>query len=515
MASPVTPPPIPPPVRRPYRRSIAGPLVLIVLGILFLLGNMGLVSWHMLGLGFAHYWPFLLILWGVVKLIEYYAAQHSGYLAPGIGAGGVVLVVCLVLFGMGASVGEKFGGNINWDDQKGEWGPFLGNSYDFTDTIEQPFSPGSTLHINSSHGDITLSAWDQDKIKVVATKRVPGDDEAKAKKISDSVQPTFTANGSVGTLNSGSTSVRINGPWFSSAAVRTDLEIFVPKKTALDLNSAHGDMKITGTEGDVRITSEHGDISLQDIAGNASITSHHGDFSANHVSGDVSLDGRIGDSELSAIGGNVTLNGDYFGDTSLSQIGKFVRFNSSRTNMEMGALPGELKMDSGDLRVQSATGNFSIRTRSKDIHLENIGGNVEIENSNGEVELHAGSLPLGEVSVHNHHGPIQLYLPPQLPFNLQAQTRGEIQSDFDAIKVEAAGDTARANGMNGAGGKQIQLDSDGGDIEIRKGVSAAMVPAMPEMPGMPVAPSTPGGAKAPKAPRAPKTPEPGHTSTTE
>ncbi|HEV2112501.1 MAG TPA: DUF5668 domain-containing protein [Terriglobales bacterium] len=515
MASPVTPPPMAPvPARRPYRRSIAGPLVLIVIGILFLLGNMGLLSWHSLGLGFAHYWPFLLILWGVVKLIEYYAAQRSGYIAPGIGAGGVVLIVFLVLLGMGASVGEKVGGNINFDDEKGEWGPFLGNTYDFTDTTEQPLTAGSTLHINSTHGDITLSSWDQDKIKVVATKRVPGDDEGKAKKISDSIQPTITTNGSVSTLNSGSNSIRINGPWFSSAAVRTDLEIYVPKKTTLDLNSSHGDIKITGTEGDVRVSSEHGDISLQDVAGNASITSHHGDFTANHVSGDVSLDGRIGDSDLSAVGGNVTLNGDYFGDTSLAQIGKFVRFNSSRTNMEMGALPGELKMDSGDLRVQSASGNFSIRTRSKDIHLENVGGNVEVENSNGEVELHAGSLSLGDVSIHNHHGPVQVYLPPQFAFNLQAQTRGEIQSDFDAIKIESAGDMARANGANGAGGKQIHLDSDGGDIEIRKGVSAAAVPAMPEMPGMPAAPTAPSAPKV-KTPKAPKAPEAAHTSTSQ
>lgn len=511
MASPVTPP-----VRRHYRRSIAGPLVLIVIGVLFLLGNMGVLSWNGLGLGFAHYWPFLLILWGVVKLVEYYAARNSGYLAPGIGAGGVILIVFLVLLGMGASVGEKMGGNINFDDEKGEWGPFLGNSYDFTDTMEQPFAAGSTLRLNSAHGDVTISAWDQDKIKVVSTKRVPGDSEEKAKKLSDSVQPTFTTNGSVSTLSSGSSSVRVNGPWFSSAAVRTDLEIYVPKKTTFDVNSSHGDIKITGTDGDVRINSEHGDISLQDIAGNASITEQHGDFTASHVSGDVSLDGRISDSDISGVGGNVTLNGDYFGDTSLAQIGKFVRFNSSRTNMEMGALPGDLKMDSGDLRVESASGGFNIRTRSKDLHLENIGGNVEIENSNADVELHAGSLPLGDVSVHNHRGPIQVYLAPQSPFVLEAHTHGEIQSDFDSIKVQSQGDSESANGSNGAGGKHIQLDADGGDIEIRKGVSAASVPEMPALPGTPAPSAVPApGTKAPHAPKTPKAAEPGHTTASE
>ena len=80
MSSPVQTPvqaPLPP---RRYRRSFAGPFVLIVLGIVFLLGNLHLLSWERLGLWFAHYWPLLLILWGVIKLIEHQQAQRDGFL---------------------------------------------------------------------------------------------------------------------------------------------------------------------------------------------------------------------------------------------------------------------------------------------------------------------------------------------------------------------------------------------------------------------------------------------------
>ena len=85
---PVPPaPPLPP--RR--RRSFAGPFVLIVLGLIFLLGNLHMLSWVRLGGWFAHYWPLLLILWGVVKMIEHYQAQRDGVRAAGIGAGGIFL----------------------------------------------------------------------------------------------------------------------------------------------------------------------------------------------------------------------------------------------------------------------------------------------------------------------------------------------------------------------------------------------------------------------------------------
>src|SRR6202451_4493968 len=88
----------PPPRRR--KRSYAGPFVLIVLGIIFLLGNLHMLSWQHLGLWFAHYWPLLLILWGVIKLIEHQQAQRDGLSPRGIGAGGVFLAIAIVFFGL-------------------------------------------------------------------------------------------------------------------------------------------------------------------------------------------------------------------------------------------------------------------------------------------------------------------------------------------------------------------------------------------------------------------------------
>src|SRR5882724_9446077 len=101
------PPPAPPPYQPRRRRSMAGPIVLIFIGFLFLLGNMCVINVHNLFHGFAHFWPVLLILWGLVKFFEHYRAQQEGYETPGIGAGGVVLIVFLVIFGVMASIASK------------------------------------------------------------------------------------------------------------------------------------------------------------------------------------------------------------------------------------------------------------------------------------------------------------------------------------------------------------------------------------------------------------------------
>ena len=81
MSSPVmTPPPIAPvPPRR--NRSFAGPFVLIVVGIVFLLGTMRVLSVGRLAHLFASYWPVLLIIWGVIKLVEHMQAQRRRVMA--------------------------------------------------------------------------------------------------------------------------------------------------------------------------------------------------------------------------------------------------------------------------------------------------------------------------------------------------------------------------------------------------------------------------------------------------
>src|SRR5208282_3618134 len=89
-----------PPAARPPHRSIAGPVILILMGILFLLGTMGIMDIHHLGRLFAHFWPALLILWGVLKLIEYEQAKRYGQPVRGIGAGGVFLMLCLIVAGL-------------------------------------------------------------------------------------------------------------------------------------------------------------------------------------------------------------------------------------------------------------------------------------------------------------------------------------------------------------------------------------------------------------------------------
>ncbi|MGH9696437.1 MAG: LiaF transmembrane domain-containing protein, partial [Bryobacteraceae bacterium] len=84
------------------RASLTGPLVLIVVGVIFLM--------HAISPEFAiadlflYYWPYLLILWGVIAFIEVTIRfARSGQIpANGVSGGGWVLVIFICLAGVAA-----------------------------------------------------------------------------------------------------------------------------------------------------------------------------------------------------------------------------------------------------------------------------------------------------------------------------------------------------------------------------------------------------------------------------
>src|SRR5689334_21802227 len=105
---------VPAPRAVPRQRSLFGPFVLIFVGVVFLLVNVGALGARNVCSAFARYWPACLILWGLSKLIEHVRARRSGAQAPGLGFGGLLVMILLVLFGSAATAAYQSAGRVNW-----------------------------------------------------------------------------------------------------------------------------------------------------------------------------------------------------------------------------------------------------------------------------------------------------------------------------------------------------------------------------------------------------------------
>jgi DUF4097 and DUF4098 domain-containing protein YvlB len=486
MASTIqAPPPAPPaPPSRRRQRSFAGPVVLILVGVCFLLSNMGIISWHNFGRWFSHYWPVLLIVWGIIKLIEYQQANRSGERPAGIGAGGVMLIVLVVIAGLTSTEAYRWNWKGLCDDMNVEGVPWCGHTYNYTDEMQQTFpTDGGSLRVTSEHGAINVTASDDNQIHVTVHKRINADRQQQADEWNKSTRPQITVNGQVLTVDA---NTRGGGDhWVSN-----DLDIAIPRKAAVVLSTRHGDVSIMGREGRADITSKDGDVSVTDLKGDLSLNLDSSSARVSQVTSDVVVQGRAKDVSLEDVKGTVRLDGDFMESVRLSRIAKAVSFKTTRTDMDFSRLDGDLNLDSGDLEARSITGPLSLSTRSKDIRIDGVSSNVQIKNENGAVEIEINKL--GSVEIQNSRGDIRVSVPEKASFQLEAHARdGEIQSDFSELKIENDDKRATASGSVNGGTAHIVLNNDRGAIEIRKGAAVAAIPAPPPAPKMPKTTKTP------------------------
>lgn len=452
----------------PYRRSsMAGPVVLILVGVVFLLANAHVLPWERMRFLFGRWWPVLIIVWGVIKLVEYFRAKEGGYRMRGIGVGGVFLMIFIVLFGIAAHTSN----NVNWGDFNGpNWDFDIGGQgYDYTDEMQpQPVKAGSTVQVSSDHGDIVISTWDEQQIKVVGHKRVTAGSQDEANRMADQSKPVISGGPeslSI-TANTGGSGPRagVMGPH----GVTTNLEIFLPKNVAVDLNARHGDVKVRTRDGAVRATSQHGDIDVEDVNGAATISMRHGDLRAQNVNGNMDVDGSVSDLDVSNISGPVHITAEVMGSIKFTALKKGLQFHSSRTDLNIDHLIGELNMDRGDLHMTQCDG-VQVATRSKDIHLEDVTGDVRVDNTNGQVDVHASQTPLGNIRINNLRGDVEVVVPAAANFDLNATSRrGSVYSDFAGVSVNDRPGMKIGSGTVGKGGPKVEITSETGAIQIRK-----------------------------------------------
>ena len=500
MASPMMPPPIP----RPPHRSIAGPVVLILLGILLLLGTMGMMDIHHLWSLYARFWPALLILWGALKLIEYEQAKRYGQPVRGIGVGGVFLMLFLIVAGLIATQAARvdwknLGEHIQLGDDEGIEEMFGGSSFDYSGELSNalPAAGNSlhvdSLHINDDHGTITVNVSDDKKVKVSWRKKVHAENQQDADRYNAKTDPSITQGDKVLTLNA-------NTQGAGDKGVTTDLDIYVPVNTALVIASGRGAVTIAGMAGNVEVDHHRGEVNINDHTGNVSLNMENGSVRLGHVKGDVTVQGRANEVAVEDVDGAVHVNGE-FRETRLARVSKTVSFRSARTEMEFSRLDGRMDLDSGDLRADSLSGPMRLKTRSKDITLEGFSGDLRLEDVNGTVSI--GLYKPGNIQIDNRRGDVQVSIPPNTAIKVEARTHeGEIESEFDEIKADNKDKQSSASGSIGTNGPRLVMNCDKGTIEIRKGTVAVAAPAPPIPPAPPVAPGKSGApAKALRAPK--------------
>ncbi len=145
---------------------------------------MGVLNWARLGHWFAHYWPVILIVAGIIKLIEYQTAQREGTRASGLGAGGVFLLIMVIVAGLIATQASR----VDWGEMRDQIDiddsdfTLFGQKYSYEDQLKQDFPAGSSLHVPISAARSTSAASEDNQIRVSVHKRINAESQSDADK---------------------------------------------------------------------------------------------------------------------------------------------------------------------------------------------------------------------------------------------------------------------------------------------------------------------------------------------
>ncbi len=472
------------------RGSVVGPLLVVAVGILFLLVQIGRLSALKVWGWYGRWWPLLLVGVGAVLLLEW-AMDQIGEAKYGprrsLGSGVVLLLIGMSALGIASSPALRTGSGVfaqgfalspdNLDE-------FLGDKHESEQVSVETLDLGGSITVQNPRGDLTVSGTSDDgKVHLHLHREIFSRSDAEASSKAERLTPHISHDG--GTLS-------ISLPVLDGA--RGDLTLVVPAGAAEKLTADHGDIHVSSMKAPVTLVANHGDVDVSAVTG--SVTTHinnsDSSFSAHSTTGPLTVAGRGHDMTLSDITGTVTIGGDFFGTAHLERIAGNVTFHTSRTDLQLGRVPGEVDISpNADLSANEVAGPVVLNTRNRSISLDRVSGDLAVTNRNGSVDL-TSVPPLGNIMVENQNGSVNLTLPAASGFVLQANTTdGDIENEF-SLPVHEDNDRKSLQGSVGCVGSgcpNIRVTTTQGDISLKRGSAIPLTPAPPMAPKLTAIPN--------------------------
>jgi len=277
-----------------------------------------------------------------------------------------------------------------------------------------PLAKEGKINISNISGDIEVRTWTQDQVKIQAVKVSQAGSEAKAKENAAKIDIEVTQEGNVLNIET----KYPKSPFGGSINVSVNYWLWIPEKAALDAKSISGNIDVEGPGGSVELSAISGDVGLRRA-------SKGGDCSA--VSGNLVVSG---------------VSGDLF-----------------------------LKSVSGDIKATQVKGSVQGETVSGSVEMLDISeaSAVRLKSLSGVVVYRGQINRAGTYNLKSHSGTIEMLLPADAAFDLEAETfSGDIATDFE-VKVVGKVSRKEISGVVNGGGASVKLSTFSGSINLKKG----------------------------------------------
>lgn len=348
-------------------------------------------------------------------------------------------------------------------------------------------SPGQTLDLQLVTGaTVHIVGWDEPSVKVDAVKKGRDADMVR-------VEVRRTARG-VEVLSEYTTKRE-------SRSSRIEIDIKVPRRFDVEIDSMGGEVRIEDVEGtmrgrtmggDLTLTRLRGRLELSTMGGAIQLTASRVDGTVSTMGGNVTLEDVTGNVRGSSMGGNVVTRNVKRSSTAAAS-------PSSAKEVQISTMGGEISIADamaganvstmgGNIRILQAARHVKASTMGGDVRLDAVDGWIEATTMGGNVmATMVGDADRGDrhVKLTSMSGDITLTVPPSLGMRFDikvAYTRNsrqdyKILGDFPVqIRSTTEWDYSKGSprrfiygtGTAGSGKHVIEIETVNGDVTIRK-----------------------------------------------
>lgn len=240
------------------------------------------------------------------------------------------------------------------------------NAVTLRETIDKTFDvrPGAVLKVDNVNGRISVSSWDQPRIRIQAEKVVSRSDDSDAKKTMSGLRVEITANATGVTARTvqpndhgGSLLDLLFG---GGGGTNVNYTVTVPRTANVRVSNTNGGVQLSSVSGDLHVETTNGGVDLTRCAGAANVETTNGHIHAELATVDksVHLETTNGAIELvvpEKLGANVvaeTTNGSVSSD--LPVLAKTMGRNEIRGAINGGGADVTLRTTNGGIRIRAA-----------------------------------------------------------------------------------------------------------------------------------------------------------------
>lgn len=234
---------------------------------------------------------------------------------------------------------------------------------------------GGSFEAQTHNGYINVTGADVADCNLIATITARADTVEDAKKIAEAVEIKLISSAG------NKLTAQIEKPELAlHECVSVDLDVTVPTKTSIDLNTHNGPLNIENLIGQLNGTTHNGTISCKKIAGDSKFETHNGTVSCEDVSGNIKLQTHNGNATASYAAAappvcNVSLS-SHNGSVSVTTPPNFSAKVDASThngsidttlpitltgNVTKGKLTGTIGKGEGSLYLETHNGSISVK----------------------------------------------------------------------------------------------------------------------------------------------------------